>query len=134
MPGLVRSRLNIKSRHDGTGLVQADTSLWNNDHESGFTIFMGLGPKDGSLRVARKRAHSGGTGLTNVWWANTDGREVSMAFGDHVDLGGVRQDPILELNLLIESELPADDEENSRSNPDPERSEPYFERDCSSAE
>ena len=95
---------------------------------------MGLGPRDGSLRVSQKRAHSGGTGLTNVSWANTDGRKVSMAFGEHVDLGGVRQDPILELSLLIESDLPADDEENSRSNPDPERSEPSFERDCSPAE
>ena len=72
--------------------------------------------------------------MTNVWWANTDGREVSMAFGDRVASGGARHDPILELNLLIESELPADDEENSRSKRDPERSEPCVERDCSSAE
>ena len=72
--------------------------------------------------------------MTTVSWENTDGREVSMAFGDHVDLGGARHDPILELNLLIESELPADDEENSRFKRDPERSEPCVEWDCSSAE
>ena len=134
MPGLVRSRLNIKRRHDGTGLVKADTFLWRNDHESGFIISTGLGPRDGSLRVSQKRAHSRGAGLTNVSCANTDGRKVSMAFGEHVDLGGVRQDPILELSLLIESDLPADDEENSRSKLDPERSEPHVERDGSTAE
>ena len=131
---MVRSRLNITRHRDGTGLVRADTSLWNDDHESGFTIHMGVCTMDGSLRVGRKRAQSGCTGMTNVWWANTNGRRVSMAFGHHVALGGARHDPILELNLLIESELPADDEENSRSKRDPERSEPCVERDCSSAE
>jgi hypothetical protein len=47
---------------------------------------------------------------------------VSMAFGEHVPFGCVSVEPVLELDLLIESHLQSEGEENSRPNPESELS------------
>jgi hypothetical protein len=122
MPGLVRSGLKITRRRDGTGVVRAETRRQKNGDASGLMCTMPIGPKDGSLNVREVRAHPRDTGLTKVEWDRADGRRVSMAFGEHVLFGDARLDPIWELNPLIELHLPSADEENSRSNPEPERS------------
>ena len=112
------SRLKITRRRDGTGFVRAETCRLKNDHASGLMCVMPIGPKDGSLHVREERAHPRDTGLTKVEWARADGRrvsKVSMAFSEHVVFGDARQDPTLELNLLIESDLPSEDEEYPES-------------------
>ena len=122
MPGLVRSRLKITRHRDGTGLVTAETRRIQNGVASGLMCAMPIGPKDGSLNVREQRDHPFHTGLTKVERWRADGRRVSMAFGEHIPVADVSVEPILELNLLIESDLPSEDDENSRPNPESERS------------
>ena len=115
MPGLVRSRLKITRHRDGTGLVTAETRRIQNGVASGLMCAMPIGPKDGSLNVREQRDHPFHTGLTKVEWWRADGHRVSMAFGEHIPVGDRRVEPILELNLLIESDLPSEDEEYPES-------------------
>ena len=122
MPGLVRSRLKITRRRDGTGVVRAETRRQKNGDASGLMCAMPIGPKDGSLNVREQRDHPFHTGLTKVEWWRADGRRVSMAFGEHIPVGDRRVEPILELNLLIQSNLPSADEGHSRPNPESGRS------------
>ena len=122
MPWLVKSRLKITRRRDGTGLERAETFRQHKSDANGLTCAMLIGPKDNSLYAYEVHDHPLHTGLTKVEWDRADGRRVSMAFGEHVPFGGVSVEPVLELNLLIESHLPSEDEEHSRPNPESERS------------
>ena len=111
MPGLVRTRLNIKRRRDGTGHVRAETYWLNDEHESGLMCFMSLGPEDSAPQVREVRTGTWGTGQAKVEWARADGRKVSIIFGQQTSAR------TLGLDLLMESDLPSDDEERSRPNP-----------------
>ena len=118
MPRLViMSRLKITQHRDGSGLVKADTRLIQDGMGwGGMTCTMPIGPKDPTVFVREE------CGLTRVDWLRADGHSVSMEFGEHIPVGDRRVEPILELNLLIQSNLPSADEGHSRPNPESGRS------------
>jgi len=129
----VRTHLKIKRSHDRIGQVLAETFWQNAKQDSGLMCFMSLGPQGGSPQAREARADARDTGLAKVEWGRADGRQVCIVVGDST------VDRTLELDLtidFIESHLPSDDAEHSRSNPDrleqmtPEQLEEYFSRGC----
>ena len=111
MPRLVRTHLSIKRCRDGTGHVMVETHLPNTEHDSGLMCFMSFGPEDSAPQVREVRTDTRGTGQAKVEWARADGRKVSIIFGQQTSAR------TLGLDLLMESDLPSDDEERSRPNP-----------------